>query len=191
MLTLLWIIYILDCLLLIGIILLQPGEGGDLAAAFGGASSQTAFGARGSATFMQKLTTGLAVLFMVLSIVLVMFSNRKQEGIMRALPPGSVPKATSEKPKPAPSQPGSPAQPAGAGQPVAVAPAQPQLPATSTAQQPVPALPPGMDEGSKAAGAIVIPKTGSPEAPAKAPGKAPSKAPSEGTAQAPAKVPEK
>ena len=44
-----------------------------------GASSQTAFGARGSATFMQKLTTGLAVTFMLLSIVLVMLTNRKQK----------------------------------------------------------------------------------------------------------------
>ncbi len=82
MVTLLWIVYILDCLLLIGIILLQPGEGGDLAAAFGGASSQTAFGARGSATFLQKLTTALAVLFMLLSIVLVVVTNMKQRNIM-------------------------------------------------------------------------------------------------------------
>ena len=87
MVTILWVIYILDSLLLIGIILLQPGEGGDLAAAFGGASSQTAFGARGSATFLQKLTTGLAVLFMVLSIVLVIATNWKQKNIMEKNPP--------------------------------------------------------------------------------------------------------
>ena len=103
MITLLWIIYILDCLLLIGIILLQPGEGGDLAAAFGGASSQTAFGARGSATFLQKLTTGLAVTFMVLSILLVMLSNRKQVNLMeKSLPAAAVPKqAAPVAPKPA------------------------------------------------------------------------------------------
>ena len=102
MVTLLWIIYILDCLLLIGIILLQPGEGGDLAAAFGGASSQTAFGARGSATFMQKLTTGLAVTFMVLSIILVVVTNRKQESnIMKNLPAGTESKSAPVEPKPA------------------------------------------------------------------------------------------
>ena len=117
MLTILWIIYVLDCLLLIGIILLQPGEGSDLAAAFGGASSQTAFGARGSATFMQKLTTGLAVTFMVLSIVLVMLSNRKQSNLMeKSLPAAApvqaapaAPKPAEKAPAPAPAAPATPA----------------------------------------------------------------------------------
>ncbi len=136
MVTLLWIIYILDCLLLIGIILLQPGEGGDLAAAFGGASSQTAFGARGSATFLQKLTTGLAVLFMVLSIVLVMVSNTKQSNLMeRSLPAASMPQPAapaSPKPAPAPAQP-SPAAAAPAPQaPAGTAPAANQAPAQSS-----------------------------------------------------------
>ncbi len=117
MLTILWIIYVLDCLLLIGIILLQPGEGSDLAAAFGGASSQTAFGARGSATFMQKLTTGLAVTFMVLSIVLVLLSNRKQSNLMeKSLPAAApaqsapaAPKPAEKAPAPAPAAPATPA----------------------------------------------------------------------------------
>ncbi|MEJ2367869.1 MAG: preprotein translocase subunit SecG [Acidobacteriota bacterium] len=82
MITFLWIVYVLVCLLMIGIILLQPGEGGDLASAFGGASSQTAFGARGSATVLQKATTILAVIFMVLSIVLVILTNLHQKNIM-------------------------------------------------------------------------------------------------------------
>jgi preprotein translocase subunit SecG len=121
MLTLLWIIYVLDCLLLIGIILLQPGEGSDLAAAFGGASSQTAFGARGSATFMQKLTTGLAVTFMVLSIALVMLSNHKQSNLMEKNLPAAAPaqsapaasKPAEQAPAPAPAPPAKPApQPA-------------------------------------------------------------------------------
>ncbi len=130
MVTLLWIIYILDCLLLIGIILLQPGEGGDLAAAFGGASSQTAFGARGSATFLQKLTTGLAVLFMVLSIVLVMVSNTKKSNLMeRSLPAAAMPQpAAPASSKPAPAQP-SPAAAAPAPQaPAGTAPATKQAP---------------------------------------------------------------
>jgi preprotein translocase subunit SecG len=103
MVTLLWIVYILDCMLLIGIILLQPGEGADLASAFGGASSQTAFGARGSATFMQKLTTALAVLFMLLSIVLVVLTNISQSrNIMdKSLPLAPAkPAAAAEQPKP-------------------------------------------------------------------------------------------
>jgi preprotein translocase subunit SecG len=107
MVTLLWIVYILDCLLLIGIILLQPGEGGDLAAAFGGASSQTAFGARGSATFLQKLTTALAVLFMLLSIVLVVVTNLKQRNIMETSLP--VTKQTAPaKPVPVEAPPAAP-----------------------------------------------------------------------------------
>jgi preprotein translocase subunit SecG len=116
MLTLLWIIYILDCVLLIGIILLQPGEGADLAGAFGGAASQTAFGARGSATFLQKLTTGLAVTFMVLSIILVMLTNMKQRNIMERhlpMPAANQPAAAPANPAPQPA----PAQPAPAPKP--------------------------------------------------------------------------
>ncbi len=82
MITVLWFCYILDSLLLIAIILIQPGEGGDLASTFGGASSQTAFGARGSTNFLQKATTWLAVLFMVFSIVLVILTNLKQKNIL-------------------------------------------------------------------------------------------------------------
>jgi preprotein translocase subunit SecG len=126
MLTALWIVYILDCLLLIGIILLQPGEGGDLAAAFGGASSQTAFGARGSATFLQKLTTALAVLFMLLSIVLVLTTNWKQKNIMEK----NLPAVETKKPAEAPAK----TPPANA--PAQVPPAVPQPAANAPANQP-------------------------------------------------------
>jgi preprotein translocase subunit SecG len=118
MITVLWILYILDCLLLIGIILLQPGEGGDLAAAFGGASSQTAFGARGSATFMHKLTAGLAILFMVLSIVLVIATNWRQKSILEKNLPAaatSKPAGTTQPPAPPPAQPAPQPAPATGG----------------------------------------------------------------------------
>ncbi len=114
MLTLLWVIYILDCLLLIGIILLQPGEGGDLAAAFGGASSQTAFGARGSASVLQRVTTTLAVLFMLLSIILVIATNMKQRNILeRNLQQVQTPVAPQKTAPAAPAQktPAAPAAP--------------------------------------------------------------------------------
>jgi preprotein translocase subunit SecG len=142
MVTLLWIIYILDCLLLIGIILLQPGEGSDLAAAFGGAASQTAFGARGSATFMQKLTSALAILFMLLSVVLVIVTNMRQKNIMeRNLPAVEQKKPAEETPKPGttPAPPAAPsnvpaqAQTPGGGQTAATtapAPVQPAPEAT-------------------------------------------------------------
>ena len=111
MLTLLWVIYVLDCLLLIGIILLQPGEGGDLAAAFGGASSQTAFGARGSASVLQRVTTTLAVLFMLLSIILVIATNMKQRNILERNPHQVQTPAAAQKAVPAPPAEKAPAAP--------------------------------------------------------------------------------
>lgn len=143
MITLLWIIYILDCLLLIGIILLQPGEGADLAAAFGGASSQTAFGARGSATFLQKLTTGLAVLFMVLSILLVIVTNSRQKSIMdKGLPLGTSETKTTAPANPAAaeekkSEPAATEKPAAEKEaPAQNTPAPSQEPATKAPAQP-------------------------------------------------------
>ena len=68
--VLLTIVHVLVCLFLIGVVLLQTGKRADLAGAFGGGGSQTAFGARGAATALSKMTTGGAVLFMVTSIFL-------------------------------------------------------------------------------------------------------------------------
>src|SRR4029450_2354227 len=58
-------LYILVCFLLLVVVLLQQGKGGDIAAAFGGASSQTAFGARAGATVLTRATTILGSLFML------------------------------------------------------------------------------------------------------------------------------
>jgi len=58
-------LYVLVCLFLLVVVLLQQGKGGDIAAAFGGSSSQTAFGARAGATFLTRATALLATLFMV------------------------------------------------------------------------------------------------------------------------------
>jgi preprotein translocase subunit SecG len=64
------IVYVLVCLVLLVAILLQQGKGGDIASAFGGSSSQTAFGARAGATLLTRVTTVGAVLFMVGAIAL-------------------------------------------------------------------------------------------------------------------------
>src|SRR5205807_7258793 len=64
------ILHILVCLVLMGVILLQSGKAADLAGAFGGAGSQTAFGPRGAATFLSKATTWCAIMFMATSITL-------------------------------------------------------------------------------------------------------------------------
>jgi preprotein translocase subunit SecG len=63
--------YILVCIVLAVVVLLQSGTAADLAGAFGGAGSQTAFGPRGAATFLSKATTWCAVMFMVTSMLLV------------------------------------------------------------------------------------------------------------------------
>ena len=71
MLTILFtIIHVLVSLFLILVILAQQGKGQDLASAFGGTGSQTAFGARGTATLLSKITAGAAALFMVTSLTL-------------------------------------------------------------------------------------------------------------------------
>jgi preprotein translocase subunit SecG len=78
MIILLTIVHVLVCLFLITVVLLQSGgKGADLAGAFGGMGSQTAFGPRGAATVLSKATTISAVLFMLTSITLgIMHGNR-------------------------------------------------------------------------------------------------------------------
>src|ERR1700731_5413145 len=68
-------LHILVCGLLIIVVLLQSGEAADLAGAFGGAGSQTAFGPRGAATFLSKATTWCAIMFMLTSMALTMHQN--------------------------------------------------------------------------------------------------------------------
>ncbi len=70
------IFYVLVCLVLLMAILLQQGRGGDIAAAFGGSGSQTAFGARAGATLLTRITTVTAVLFIVGAVVLGIVSHR-------------------------------------------------------------------------------------------------------------------
>src|SRR5512140_3691684 len=71
------VIHIIVCLFLIIVVLLQSGKSADIAAAFGGMGSQTAFGPRGAATLLSKATTWAAVLFMVTSITLSIFASRR------------------------------------------------------------------------------------------------------------------
>jgi preprotein translocase subunit SecG len=65
------IFYVMVCFVLSIVVLLQSGTAADLAGAFGGAGSQTAFGPRGAATFLSKATAWCAVMFMVTSMILV------------------------------------------------------------------------------------------------------------------------
>jgi preprotein translocase subunit SecG len=70
------VIHVIVCLFLIGVVLLQQGKSADLAGAFGGQGSQTAFGPRGAANLLTKLTTWGAVIFMIVSISLTVLLAR-------------------------------------------------------------------------------------------------------------------
>ena len=80
MIYLLTILHVLVCFVLIGIILLQPGKGADLAGAFGGQGSQTAFGPRGTVNILTKVTAWAAVIFAITSISLTVLVARHSNG---------------------------------------------------------------------------------------------------------------
>jgi preprotein translocase subunit SecG len=75
-------VHLLVSIVLILVVLLQTGKGADLAGAFGGGGSQTAFGSRGAATVLSKLTTTAAVLFMVTSFSLAIISSRDTASVL-------------------------------------------------------------------------------------------------------------
>ena len=77
MIVLVTVVHVIVALVLIGVVLLQTGKRADLAGAFGGGGSQTAFGARGASTFFAKMTTTCAVLFMIASMSLAILTTRQ------------------------------------------------------------------------------------------------------------------
>ena len=101
-------LFVVNCFVLMFVILLQQGKGGDIASAFGGGSSQAAFGARSGATVLSRATSVCAVLFVVGAVAL---------GILGQRGPGSViggraaPQPASAPATPAPAAP-TPAAPA-------------------------------------------------------------------------------
>jgi preprotein translocase subunit SecG len=109
MITLVTLIHIFVCLFLIIVVLLQSGKSGDIAAAFGGQGSQTAFGPRGAATVLTKATTWCAVIFMLTSITLSIAASRKTgpKSVFQNYPAksGSAPAQNAPAPAPAPTTP--------------------------------------------------------------------------------------
>jgi preprotein translocase subunit SecG len=77
MIILLVILHVIVCLFLIGVVLLQQGKSADLASAFGGQGSQTAFGPRGAANLLTRLTTWSAIIFMLTSIGLTIAMSHR------------------------------------------------------------------------------------------------------------------
>lgn len=114
-------IYVIVCVFLILVVLLQQGKGADVSAAFGASSSQTTFGARGATTLLEKITTWSFVAFSVLAVMISLIEARR---------PGSVFSKTART-----------AAPAKASFPAVPGPATALPAAPVTAPAPVPAPP--------------------------------------------------
>jgi preprotein translocase subunit SecG len=136
--------FVVNCLFLIIVVLLQSGKAADIAGAFGGAGSQTAFGPRGAATVLSRATTWCAVMFMVCALALVLHTDKGvgQGGsvLEKFSKPAPVKPAAQKTLTPAPGAPQSTPNntPAPATQPQTTQPPAKQPPANS---QPAPEQP--------------------------------------------------
>jgi preprotein translocase subunit SecG len=109
-----WIItaiHIIVCFFIIIVVLLQSGKAGDIAAAFGGMGSQTAFGPRGAASLLERATTWSAIMFVITSITLSIMTSRRTSSVGGSLLHGvkNAPAQKAPVPRP-PSPPAAPAQ---------------------------------------------------------------------------------
>ena len=126
--------HVLVAVFLILIVLLQSARGADLAGAFGGMGSQTAFGPRGTATFLSKATVVLAITFMVTSVTLAIMANQvRGTGGQSVLSEEPAAPASGSAPPPAP---GAIPQPEVQILPVSPAPASDAPAQTETAPAP-------------------------------------------------------
>jgi len=132
--------FVINCLFLIIVVLLQSGKAADIAGAFGGAGSQTAFGPRGAATVLSRATTWCAIMFMICAMALVLRTNRGAEAGSSVFE-----KVGKPAPKPAPATPGKPQ----GTTPQSSTPSTPpstQPPAQQPAQQPPATQPPAKSQ---------------------------------------------
>jgi preprotein translocase subunit SecG len=104
MLILITIVHVIVCIFLIIVVLLQSGKAADLAGAFGGMGSQTAFGPRGSATLLSKATTVSAIVFMITSLSLSILATRGSSGAKTVLDNASGGAQTAPAKTPAPAK---------------------------------------------------------------------------------------
>jgi len=102
--TVLLVLHVIVCFLLAVVVLLQSGTSADLAGAFGGAGSQTAFGPRGAATFLSKATTWCAIMFMLTSLLLFARPDTSVTG-RSVLEKYNKPAPTAPAPQPNPTPP--------------------------------------------------------------------------------------
>lgn len=102
--SLIIIIHIIVALALILIVLLQTGKGADMGAAFGGGASQTLFGGAGASTFLSRLTTIAAIIFMLTSLGLAYFSSHRATRSVMSQMPAPTTEQTEQAPSEAPVQ---------------------------------------------------------------------------------------
>lgn len=98
--TVINVVHIIGALLLIVVVLLQAGKGAAMGSGLGAGSSQTMFGSSGAGNFLTKLTTGLAILFMVTSLTLATLSSKKEsrsvmQGVEEPVSGGEAPMETT------------------------------------------------------------------------------------------------
>jgi preprotein translocase subunit SecG len=141
------VIYVLVCLFLIFVVLLQPGRGG-LGGAFGGGASQQVFGGAGATNILQKMTAVSAAIFILLSVVLAYLSSTDSTSVDRAFEQENADArtsmSTSMTPAMAPTPAGGLVAPA-TPTPAVVTPEAPAVtPAPAATDTPAPA--PSMDE---------------------------------------------
>lgn len=143
--TVLLIVHVFVSIFMILVILLQPGKDGGMAG-MGGGTSSSAFGGRGSATFLSKVTTVCAAVFMITSLSLAYLSSKTESAVLSHA---------------APAAPAKPAATAGSGATAATG-AVPAKPATTGAAPAAPAAP-----APTAAPVVPAPAPAAPAAPAK------------------------
>jgi preprotein translocase subunit SecG len=121
------ILHVAVCIVLILVVLLQAGKGANMGAVFGG-SSQTIFGSSGPGTFLGKMTTGVAIIFMLTSFSLSYTASRKGSSLMEG---ASRPAAQKTAPVQQPATPSTTAAPESPAAPAVPAPQVPAAPQTA------------------------------------------------------------
>lgn len=111
------ILHVLVSLFLITVVLLQSGKGAEMGASFGSSGSQSVFGAGGGTSFLSKLTTSAAVIFMLTSLTLAYLSGLPSTSSMmsgkgKAAPVQAAPESKKSNSTPAPVVPAAPVAPA-------------------------------------------------------------------------------
>jgi len=138
------VVHVALAVAVIGLVLIQHGKGAEAGAAFGSGASSTVFGARGSASFLTRVTTVLAALFFLTSLTLFYIAAHREGGISSVTDLPSLQESATEVGSDLPTVPGEDA-PAGSESDVPVAPESDEAPAATGSESDLPAVP-GSDD---------------------------------------------